>query len=114
MTSVTGASRLLGVVTLVGGSVLAVVPGRLAGALAGPVAPPPAAVVRLLGLRYVVQGAAQLLAPTRGVLAASAAADGLHGASMVALAVASPTYRRPAALSAVVAVLSAAVATRLR
>jgi len=62
--------------------------------------------LRLLGGRHVGQGIALWGWPTSRVLAGSAAVDGLHAASMVMLALASPAYRRPAALSAAVATAS--------
>lgn len=62
--------------------------------------------LRLLGGRHVGQGIALLGWPTSRVLAGSAAIDGLHAASMVMLALASPAYRRPAACSAAVATAS--------
>jgi hypothetical protein len=68
---------------------------------------PPAWIVRLLGARSVVQAGTVLLRPTRGVVLAGAAVDGLHAASMIGLAVRSPSHRRPALVSAAVAVGSA-------
>ncbi|MGI8680874.1 MAG: hypothetical protein ACR2JO_01810 [Mycobacteriales bacterium] len=62
--------------------------------------------LRLLGARHLGQGIALLGRPTSRVLSGSAAVDGLHAASMVMLALASPAYRRPAALSAAVATAS--------
>jgi hypothetical protein len=59
--------------------------------------------VRLLGARYLAQGVAQIAWPRPAVLQASAVVDGLHALSMVALAAASPTYRRSASFSASVA-----------
>ena len=61
-------------------------------------------VARVLGVRQGLQAAAVARWPRRaGRL--GAVTDGLHAASMVALAVASPRYRRVAATSAGVAVL---------
>jgi len=71
--------------------------------------------VRLLGARYLAQGAAQVAWPRPGVLHASVVVDSLHALSMVALAAASPTYRRAASFSAAVAiggVTANALATR--
>jgi hypothetical protein len=66
--------------------------------------------VRLLGGRYVVQGAAQISWPHPVVLRGSAAVDGVHAASMLALAALRPDYRRPALASCAVATGLAAIA----
>ena len=60
-------------------------------------------VARVLAARHLLQGAVVAARPSRRMVAAGAAVDGLHGLSMVALAVVSSTYRRPAATSACVA-----------
>ncbi|HEY1346850.1 MAG TPA: hypothetical protein VGF54_17825 [Streptosporangiaceae bacterium] len=50
----------------------------------------------LLGARHLAQATLTTLAPRPGVLAAGAAADGLHAASMVMLAMADRAARRTA------------------
>jgi hypothetical protein len=65
---------------------------------------PPIGWVRLLGARYVAQGVAQVAWPRPAVLHAAVVVDSLHALSMVALAAASPTYRRSASFSAAVAI----------
>jgi hypothetical protein len=121
MTPAQGASRqarLLGAANAALGTTLLVRPRSVASAASTGGSPPGTAVVRLLGLRYVAQGAAQMALPTSEVLMLSAAVDGLHAASMLALAALRAEYRRPALVSAAAATASAAVtwleAQRLR
>lgn len=64
---------------------------------------------RLLGVRYLAQGAVELGWSRAGVLAGSAGVDALHGLSMFALAATQPRYRRPALVSASLATAGAAV-----
>ncbi len=71
-------------------------------------------VARVLAGRQLAQGALTIGAPGPSTLRLGAAADVLHAASMVALAVAVPSARRPAAASAIAAVLAAARARQLR
>ena len=87
------------------GAGLLTAPGRLAGLVGGP--PPPAAIVRVLGARRLVQELALLRWPSPGVAVAAAAVDGLHAASMLAAAGLWPRYRRAALTSAGVAAGSA-------
>lgn len=56
--------------------------------------PKATAIVRILGLRDVTQALICAPTPTRPVALLGAGVDGLHAASMVALAVASPRWRR--------------------
>jgi hypothetical protein len=109
--------RLIGAATVALGAVLVTRPEAVAKTAAGG-STPSVAVVRLLGGRYLVQGVAQLARPRSSVLGISAVVDGLHAASMFALAAYRADYRRPALLSAAVATGSAATtvvqALRLR
>lgn len=66
-------------------------------------------VARVLGARHLAQGALLAAHPTRRADIVSAAVDLLHGLTMVALAAASPRFRRPAATSACVAVTFASL-----
>ena len=69
---------------------------------------PPAWLVRVLGARSVLQAAATAVAPGAPVLIAGAAVDATHALSMLPLVIASPRYRRVAAVSSAVAFASAA------
>lgn len=75
-------------------------------------------VARVLGARHLIQAAVSSLAPLPGVLAAGAAVDAVHAASMVALAAADRGSRRAALTDALtesflaVAGISAAVPSR--
>jgi hypothetical protein len=100
--SATVIPRLMGVGSVIAGMTLIAAPDGVC-AYVSDTGVRPAGVVRLLGVRYVVQGAAQLGWPRPAVLRGSAAVDGLHAASMVALAAASPAHRRLASVSAVAA-----------
>jgi len=85
---------------------LVVAPDRVATAVAAP-GRPPSWLVRLLGLRVVLQQSVVLAVPTRRVVLLGAAVDGLHALSMVAAAACWPAYRRAAGVSAAVAAASA-------
>ena len=61
---------------------------------------------RVLGGRHVAQGAVQLVAP-RASSGVAVLVDGLHAASMVAVAATSASRRRAAALSGAVALAGA-------
>ena len=63
--------------------------------------------VRLLGGRQLLQGAAVLIRPAPALVIGAVAVDVLHAASMVAAAVIWPGYRRAALTSAAVAGTSA-------
>jgi hypothetical protein len=103
-----GAARLLGLATgVVGGSFLAV-PDSIAAKAGGSGTAPPALIVRVLGGRYLLQGAAEAIFPTRRVLAAACATDGLHAITMIAAALAWPRYRNAACASLALALTSAA------
>jgi hypothetical protein len=106
--SVVVRSRLIGVANTALGALLLARPDEVADASAGSARPGPGW-VRLLGARYLVQGAVQTLMPRPQVLQLSVVVDGLHAASMVGLAMVRAEYRRPALISAAVATGSAAV-----
>jgi hypothetical protein len=69
---------------------------------------PPRWLVRVLGARSVLQGVVTAVAPQPSVLTAGAVVDATHALSMVPVILASSRYRRVAAVSTAVAVLSAA------
>lgn len=101
-------SRLIGTANLALGIVLVTKPEAVASAVAD-VRVPDAAVIRLLGGRYILQGTAQLARPGAAVLGTSVIVDGLHAASMFGLAAYRADYRRPALLSAAAATGAATV-----
>ncbi len=68
---------------------------------------PPPTIVRLLGSRYLIQGAVQTMLPRRDVWKISCAVDVLHASTMVAAALARPQYRSAACASLLFAVTSA-------
>ncbi|NYD40522.1 hypothetical protein [Nocardioides panaciterrulae] len=61
------------------------------------------AVVRILGARYLVQGAGGPWLHRRWVPEADAAVDAIHAASMLGLAAVAPGHRRAALVSAALA-----------
>ncbi|GAC1442441.1 MAG: hypothetical protein NVSMB55_13180 [Mycobacteriales bacterium] len=58
-------------------------------------------VLRILGLRHLLEAAALASRPTSGVVAAGLAVDGTHVLSCLGLAAVSPSHRRPAFRDAV-------------
>ncbi|HEV7206040.1 MAG TPA: hypothetical protein VGN18_15650 [Jatrophihabitans sp.] len=89
-------------------------PGPFGRALSGAAATaPPRSVVRLLGFRLLVQGAATLALPGPEAIGVSAAVDATHGASMLLVAGVSRRHRRAALINALVAFGSTAVSARL-
>jgi hypothetical protein len=91
------------------GLALLCAPGLLIGAATGQAASSRAkGVARLLGARHLAQAAACGAFPVRGLLAAGAAADGLHAASMLALAGADARVRRAVLADAGIEALFAA------
>lgn len=100
------ATRLVGFGTGGLGAYLLARPDRLAEAVAGGRPVPPSLVVRVLGLRSLLQGSTLVAIPTRPLLALAAGVDGLHAASMVLLAAVDHRYRRSALASAAVATAS--------
>jgi hypothetical protein len=69
---------------------------------------PPAWIVRVLGVRSLLQGAAELRWPTPAVACAGAVVDATHAASMVLVAARSRRYRRAALVSGGFATVAAA------
>jgi hypothetical protein len=99
---------------VVGGALLAR-PSAVARAVAGDGRPAPSWVVRLLGARLALQSGFVQWTRARGrhgsaAVRAAAAVDAIHAASMMAVAVRMPSYRRSAVVSGAVAALSAVVA----
>jgi hypothetical protein len=72
----------------------------------GPI--PETAVVRILGGRQLLQGAAVLIRPAPALVIGALVVDVLHATSMLAAALIWPGYRRAAQTSAAVAGASAA------
>lgn len=94
------------------GAALLCVPGPMITAVTGaPVSGRVRAVAHVLGARQLVQAAVCGLAPDRGLVQAGAAADGLHSASMLALASTEPTLRRALLADGAIAAALASVAT---
>ena len=92
------------------GCLLFLRPEQVARSAAGPRGRPvPGRLVRVLGLRSLVQGALIATAPTTAVLAGGAIVDATHAVSMTPFIALCGRYRRAAALSALVATVSAAV-----
>ncbi len=116
MTTLT-ASKAIGGLTAAGGAALLLLPKRVAKASRGSGLAPTVLLVRVLGARYLAQGAVELRWPSRPVFWGACLFDGLHGASMVAAAVGLPGYRRAAVSSLVAATVSvlctAAIAERV-
>ena len=69
---------------------------------------PPAWIVRVLGVRSFVQGAAELRWPTPALACTGAMVDATHAASMALVAARSHRYRRAALVSGAFATVSAA------
>lgn len=98
----------------VAGAVLLTRPEPMGRALSGAATTaPPRSVVRLLGFRLLVQGAATLAFPGPEANGVSAAVDATHGASMLLVAAVSRRYRRAALINAAVALASAAASWRI-
>lgn len=74
--------------------------------------PKATAIVRILGLRDVAQALVCAPAPTRSVVLLGAGVDGVHAASMVALAVSSPRWRRAALFSGTLSLTFALLGVR--
>jgi hypothetical protein len=98
------------------GGALLCVPGPIISAVTvAPASRRARTVARVLGARQVAQAAVCGLAPTRGLIQAGAAVDGLHASSMLALAGAEPRLRRALLAETVIAAaLASAAATGLR
>jgi hypothetical protein len=104
------AARAVGIGTGLTGGLLVLRPRRVAASVSGSGWTPPVWIVRFLGGRYLAQGAAETRWPTRDVLRAARAVDGLHALTMVA-ALAPPRYRKAAGASLALALASAAATT---
>lgn len=89
---------------------LAQPPGVLRG-VAGEHDVPPPWIMRVLGVRLLVQATAEMLSPRPTTLRISAFVDLTHAASMFVAAKGWPRYRRAALLSAASAASSAVAAT---
>lgn len=89
------------------GVALVAAPRRVVRLIGG--ADPPTAVVRVLGIRRLLQQLVIMVRPTPAVAVATAAVDGVHAASMLLAARMWPRHRRVALVSAAVSVGSAAV-----
>jgi hypothetical protein len=100
--------RAVGVVTVVTGAALAGFPRQIGAFTGRSAALPPESIVRILGCRYVAQGVAEGMSPTRRVLKTACAVDVLHAGSMVAVVAASRQYRASAFVSLMLALTSAA------
>jgi hypothetical protein len=100
--------RLLGTTELGLGGLLALRSRWVAALAAGSGGQPaPRWVVRVLGVRSLVQGAVTTAAPARTVLVGGAMIDATHAATMLPLVAASPRHRRAAAISALIATAGA-------
>lgn len=86
------------------GSLLLLAPDQVLRALRHPPPDRPAlTVLRVLGARQLLQAALVGPRASSGRLRAGAAVDGLHSATMIALAAARPAWRIPGGLDAVTA-----------
>jgi len=102
--SARAALRITGAAEALAGAALATRPVTVA-ALAGGT-PPPLWIVRVLGARMVAQGVLEIARPAPAVAMGGAVVDGSHALSMVAAAVLSRRFRRPALASAALAGLT--------
>jgi hypothetical protein len=98
--------------SLLGAALLGGAPALLGGIDGRPAAGAERVAGRLLGGRYLLQGAMLVVRPQLSGLAV--AADGLHAASMVVLAAGSPRHRRAALVSGAAAAVLAVLASRSR
>jgi hypothetical protein len=93
------------------GAALLCAPGPIVRMITGvPATPRVRSVVRVLGVRHLAQAAVCGLVPARGLIRAGTATDGLHSASMLALAGVEPRLRRALLADAAVAAAFAAAA----
>jgi hypothetical protein len=104
-------ARLWAVGCLAGAAILLLRPRRAAGWAAGPDRRPPTWLVRVLGIRELLQGTMIAVRPTRRVLLAGCLVDVLHAASMAVAAILAPPFRRPALASGLLAAASATIGT---
>ena len=102
-------ARLLGLGQVALGVALTFRSKQIAASAAGAKADPaPGWLVRVLGLRSLVQGAVTAASPSPVVLQYGALVDATHAASMLPVVAVSTRYRRAAAISALTATISAA------
>ena len=99
--------RIWAAATATAGAVIMVRPQAVSRLVSGTGSTPDAAVVRVLGGRQLLQGAAVLIRPAPALIIGALAVDVLHATSMVAAALIWPGYRRAALTSAAVAAASA-------
>lgn len=102
--------RILATERVLFGSALMISPGTLAGVAAGNQPTPPTWIGRVLGLRLLTQGMAELAFPRTRVLIAGSVIDVLHAVTMLAPTLIAPRYRRVALASATEATLAATFA----
>jgi hypothetical protein len=105
-----GPVRILAAERVLLGSALVISPATLAHVAAGNQSTPPTWIARVLGLRLLTQGMAELAFPRPRVFIAGSVIDVLHAVSMLAPAVVAPRYRRIALTSAAEAAVAATVA----
>ena len=104
-------ARLWAVGCLAAAAILLLRPRPAARWAAGPDRRPPTWLVRLLGIRELLQGTMIAVRPSRPVLLAGCLADVLHAASMAVVAMLAPRFRRPALASGLLAAASATIGT---
>jgi hypothetical protein len=102
-------ARILAAIHLAQATVFLLQPEPIVRAVVGPERRPPAAVVRTLGGRTLLQGIVDIVRPTRPVLRGGVAVDLAHAGSMLAAARVWPSFRRSCLVSAGAATLSAAI-----
>jgi hypothetical protein len=103
------ALRVLALAQSVIGVVLALQPYRVVAVVGLADDPPPTFILRVLGVRQVAQGAAQLRSPTPAAGLVGAAIDGSHALSLVPVIAFDRRHRRAAVISASFALAMAAV-----
>ena len=99
--------RIWAAATATAGALIMLRPQAVSRLVSGTGSTPDAAVVRVLGGRQLLQGAAVLIRPAPALIIGALAVDVLHATSMVAAALIWPGYRRAALTSAAVAAASA-------
>lgn len=109
LTSPRATLRGLAIAQTLGAAVLAAYPHRATRVIGNDRSlAPPAWLVRVLGVRSLLQGAAELRWPTPALACTGAAVDATHAASMALVAARSRRYRRAALVSGAFATVSAA------
>jgi len=100
-------TRVSGALSAALGTALLLRPSAITRLVSGGGDTPSDLVARILGGRQLLQGIALITRPDPQIVAAAVATDVLHAASMLLLGWVRPAYRRPALMSAGVAVASA-------